>query len=81
MADYPDIYADGFTLTAGTFGVTLTLTRSQPTGEAGPHEDPTEIVARVRLSTALAKAITDGFAQVAAAVAQGQQGGQTTVRH
>ena len=48
MADYPDIYADGFSVTAGRFGVTLTLTRSEPTGESGTHEDPREVVGRVR---------------------------------
>ena len=35
MADFPDIYADGFSVSAGRFGVTLTLTRSEPTGEPG----------------------------------------------
>lgn len=70
MADYPDIYADGFGLTAGPFGVTLTLTRTQPTMEPGPHQDVGEIVGRVRLSPALAKAIMDGFGQIATASAQ-----------
>ncbi len=72
MADYPDIYADGFSLTAGPFGVTLTLTRTQPTTEPGPHQDAGEIVGRVRLSPALAKAIADGFGQVVTASAQVQ---------
>ncbi len=82
MADYADVYADGFSITAGPFGVTLTLTRSQPTGEPGPHEDPTEIVGRVRLSTNLARAIADAFQQMAAAAAtQGAQQTKTTVRH
>jgi hypothetical protein len=73
MADYPDIYADGFSLTAGPFGVTLTLTRTEPSLEAGPHQEPGVIVGRVRLSQALARAIIDGFAQVVAASAQAQQ--------
>jgi hypothetical protein len=74
MADPPDIYADGFGLTAGPFGVTLTLHRSMPTGEAGPHQDPVEIVARIRLSAALARAIADAFAQASAASSQVQAG-------
>jgi hypothetical protein len=73
MADYPDIYADGFSLTVGPFGITLTLTRTEPTLEAGPHQDAALIVGRVRLSQALARAITDGFAQLVAASAQAQQ--------
>lgn len=72
MADYPDIYADGFSLTAGPFGITLTLTRTEPTLEPGPHQDAGEIVGRVRLSPNLAKAIIDAFAQVSAANAQVQ---------
>jgi len=72
MADYPDIYADGFSLTAGPFGVTLTLTRSDPTLEPGPHQDVSEIVARVRLSQPLARAIVEGFTQVSAAAAGAQ---------
>lgn len=72
MADYPDIYADGFSLTAGPFGVTLTLTRTEPTTEPGPHEEQGQIVGRVRLSPALAKAIADAFGQVATASAQVQ---------
>lgn len=72
MADYPDIYADGFSLTAGPFGVTLTLTRTEPTTEPGPHQETGEIVGRVRLSPALARAIVEGFGQVATASAQVQ---------
>ncbi len=72
MADYPDIYADGFSLTAGPFGVTLTLTRTEPTLEPGAHQDAGQIVGRVRISQPLARAIVEGFAQVAAAAAGAQ---------
>ncbi len=72
MADYPDIYADGFSLTAGPFGVTLTLTRTEPTLEPGPHQEAGQIVGRVRLSQPLARAIMDGFAQLSAAAATAQ---------
>lgn len=72
MADYPDIYADGFSLTAGPFGITLTLTRTEPTLAPGPHQDPGQIVGRVRMSQPLARAIMDAFAQVSAAAANAQ---------
>jgi hypothetical protein len=81
VTDYPDLYADGFSITAGPFGVTLTLTRTVPTGEPGAHEEPIEIVGRVRLSPALAKAVADAFQQVAAAAAQAGQQTGTTVTH
>jgi hypothetical protein len=67
--DYPDFFADGFSLTAGPFGTVLTLTQTQPTGEPGNHQDPTEIVGRVRLTPPLAKAIADAFTQIAAQAA------------
>ena len=72
MADHPDIYADGFSLTAGPFGVTLTLTRTEPSLEPGPHQEVGAIVGRVRLSPTLAKAIVDAFGQIATASAQVQ---------
>jgi len=69
MADYPDIYADGFSVTAGPFGVTLTLQRSEPMLVAGAHEDPSAIVGRIRMSPNLAKAIADGMNQMLLQVA------------
>jgi hypothetical protein len=67
--DYPDFFADGFSLTAGPFGAVLTLTQTQPTGEPGNHLDPSDIVGRVRLTPPLAKAIADAFSQLAAQAA------------
>jgi hypothetical protein len=80
MADYPDVYADGFSVTAGPFGVTVTFTRTEPTGEAGPHEEPTVIVARVRFSQPLAGVLSDTMRQVAAAAQVGQPEGKT-IKH
>jgi hypothetical protein len=80
MADYPDVYADGFSLSAGPFGVTVTFTPSLPSDESGPHEEPTEPILRSRLSVALAKAISDAFQQVSAAAAQAGQT-STTIKH
>lgn len=70
MADFPDIYADGYAISAGPFGVTLTLHRSEPSGEPGPHQEPSEIVGRIRLSQPLARAIADALLQTMAAAAQ-----------
>lgn len=77
MSDYPDIYADGFSVTAGRFGVTLTLLRSEPTGEPGAHDDPREIVGRVRLSPNLAQAIADALGKTLVAASQGAKQGST----
>ncbi|HXX61293.1 MAG TPA: hypothetical protein VEI48_08400 [Candidatus Sulfotelmatobacter sp.] len=69
MSDYPDVYADGYAISAGPYGVTLTLHRSEPTGAPGPHAEPTQIVARLRFNHALGKAIADGLLQTMAAAA------------
>ena len=61
MPDHPDIYTDGFAISVGPFGVTITLQLSQPSLEPGPHVDAGEIVARVRMSPALAKALAQGL--------------------
>lgn len=78
MTDYPDLYADGFSVTAGRFGVTLTLYRSEPTGEPGVHDDPKEIVGRIRLSPNLARAIGDTLAKSLVAAPQPAPGDQST---
>jgi hypothetical protein len=80
MADYPDIYADGFSVSAGQFGVALTLNRSEPSGEPGPHAEPTVIVARIRMNQNLAKTIADTLNQLILAAAQGVQETKT-IKH
>jgi hypothetical protein len=77
MADFPDLYADGFSVTAGRFGVTITLYRSEPTGNPGVHDDPKQIVGRVRLSPALAKAIADGLGKSLTAASAAAKPGET----
>lgn len=67
--DYPDIYADGFSVTVTPVSAILTLTRVQPSGEPGKHQDPHEIVGRVRVPPAMAQAIASAFTQMAAQVA------------
>jgi len=79
MSDYPDLYADGFSLTAGPFGVTLTLQRSDPTGEAGPHQDPNVVVGRIRISRELSKVLADQLQQMLVASARSQA--SASVKH
>jgi len=79
MPDIPDLYGDGFSLTAGPFGVTLTLHRSEPTGEAGPHQDPNAVVGRIRFSRDLARVLAEQLNQLLAASAQSPA--SSTVRH
>jgi hypothetical protein len=81
MDDHPDIYADGFSISAGQFGVTLTLRRSEPTGEPGHHEEPSEIVARIRMSQNLAKAIGGALDQIVLMSTQGAGQASVTVKH
>ncbi|MEO7665143.1 MAG: hypothetical protein ABIV26_08435 [Candidatus Limnocylindrales bacterium] len=79
QTDLPDLYGDGFSLTAGPFGVTLTLLRSEPTGEAGAHPDPSSVVGRVRFSRDLARAIAEQLNQILLASAQSRT--SSTVKH
>jgi hypothetical protein len=78
MADYPDVYADGFSITANPYGVTITLTRSDPTGKPGVHEEPLSTVARVRLSPGMAGALAGALTQVNTATVQTPDQTETT---
>jgi hypothetical protein len=60
--------------------VTVTFQLSQPSLEPGPHVDPGEIVARARLSPALAKALAQGLNDAVAQQANLQQS-ETQVKH
>ena len=73
MADYPDVSADGFTLTVGPFGVLVTFThvlppetaggiQGQPQINAGPLQ--VEPVARVRLNPAIAQQLAATITQM-----------------
>jgi hypothetical protein len=79
MADYPDLYTDGFAISVSPFGVTLTFQLSQPSLEPGPHVDAGEIVARVRMGPALAQALSQGLNDAIAQQANVQPEGG--VRH
>lgn len=78
MADYPDVFADGFSIAANPLGVTLTLTRSDPTGEPGVHEEPNSIVARVRLSPGMAAQLGGALTQASTATVQVSAQAETT---
>ncbi len=80
MADIPDFFADGFSITVGPFGVTVTFQLTQPTLEPGPHVDPGEIVARARMTPALATALSQALGDVAAQQSNIQQS-DAGVRH
>ena len=80
MDDYPDFFTDGFAVSIGPFGVTVTFQLSQPSLDLGPHVDPTEIVARARMSPALAKALAQGLTDSVAQQGNVQQP-ESQVKH
>ena len=78
MADHPDIYADNIAISANPFGLTLTLTRSEPGTEPGTDEPPNVIVGRVRMSHELARAMTELVVRTLAHAAQTSQAAHQT---
>lgn len=73
MADYPDVFTDGMTVTVNPVGITLTFTRSEP---AIPNVNDTardEPICRVRCSREFAVMLRDTLTQALA----GQPGTQT----
>jgi hypothetical protein len=78
MSDFPDVFADGFSISANPLAITLTLTRSEPTGEPGVHEEPRSIVARVRLSPGMAAGLGGALTQASTARVQGPEQAETT---
>jgi hypothetical protein len=61
----------------GVSQVWQTLTRSDPTGEPGVHEEPKSVVARVRLSPGMAGELAKGLSQASTATVQQA----TTIKH
>lgn len=59
MPDYPDIYADGVSISASAYGLTLTFTLSEPTGAPGTEASPTRPVGRIRMGAALAAFVAE----------------------
>jgi hypothetical protein len=62
--DVPDIYTDGIQVTAGNYGFSLNLFRSQPPA-IPTQEEPGTLVARVRMSTELAEQLAKLLATAA----------------
>lgn len=59
MPEYPDIYADGVSISASAYGFTLTFSLSEPTGSPGTEASPTRPVARIRMSATLAAFVAE----------------------
>jgi hypothetical protein len=59
MADHPDVYADGITITVNPAGITLSFTRSEPATPGVSDAATIEIAARVRLARPMAEGLRD----------------------
>jgi hypothetical protein len=59
MADHPDVYADGITITVNPAGITLSFTRSEPATPGVSETASIEIAARVRLGRPMAEGLRD----------------------
>ena len=59
MADHPDVYADGMTITVNPAGITLSFTRSEPATPGVSETARIEIAARVRLARPMAEGLRD----------------------
>lgn len=59
MADYPDVYADGFSLTSSAFGLGITFTMTDPPLVESSGVVPVIPVVRVRLSRELAQQLVE----------------------
>jgi len=67
MADHPDVYADGITITVNPAGFTISFTRSEPATPGVTETASVEIVARVRLARPMAEALRNLLEQALAA--------------
>ena len=72
MADHPDVYADGITITINPLGVTLSFTRTSPAVPNVVETAQTEIAATIRLARPVAEGVRDLLQQ-----ALSQEGTQT----
>jgi hypothetical protein len=59
MANHPDVYADGVTITVNPAGITLSFTRSEPATPGVTEMASVEIAARVRLARPMGEALRD----------------------
>lgn len=81
MADYPDVYADGFMIAAGPMSVTITWTLTDPGTKPGAQgQIPVRPVARIRLSPPLTEDLLQVLSKLVADAKAGtsqQIGSQT----
>lgn len=61
--EFPDIFADGVTVSTGPYGVTFTFYLSDPLKPPAAGSLPGRIVARVRVGTKLAEDFADYIKQ------------------
>jgi hypothetical protein len=73
MTDYPDVYADGLTITVSPIGVVFTFTRTDPAIPNVSESEQVVAVSRIRLARPVAEAVRDLLTQSLS----GQQGTQT----
>jgi hypothetical protein len=76
MADHPDVYADGITVTISPINVVISFTRTDP---EVPGVSPAGklVVARIRLHPVVAQGLVDVLRQAMAAQAKGKEETQT----
>jgi hypothetical protein len=60
-SEFPDIFADGVTVSTGLYGVALTFYLSDPVAQ--PGGSPGRVVTRIRVGPALAEALADNIKQ------------------
>jgi hypothetical protein len=61
--DFPDIFADGLSVSTGPFGMSLTFYLSDPLKPPAAGSLPGTIAARIRVAPALAEALADNIKQ------------------
>jgi hypothetical protein len=77
MADHPDVYADGLTVTASPVAITLTFTRVEPKVPSVAEADQVVIACRVHL----ARPVAEGVRDLLDRVMKGDQEATQTVVH
>ena len=78
MADHPDVYADGLSVSVNPLGVTLSFTRTAPAVPKVSETANVELVVRVRLARTVAEGVRDVMAK---ALEAGADQGTQTLTH
>lgn len=80
VPDVPDLYADGYSVNVGPFGVTVTFLRSV-IDDAGQPTQSNEAIIRVRFSKELAEQMTKGIGGVLEQAKKGGAGPTSAKSH